>query len=231
VNAAVEAEVKALVADAEKVWGPLYTQQVARAARTLQEMQTDLARKGAKDLPLPNLVADVFLAKGGTDVAIVPAGTVAQPLYRGPLVAVDLFRAMGYGFNTVNGLGFRVATFKMEGAELVKGLELGLSGIEIGSDDFFAHVAGMRYAYDPEAEVGKRVRSVTVNGAPLNPAATYTVTANESIPRFLTAFGIAYSDVKVMENVTEFQALLEYTRGKRLVPRIDGRVMCLPSTK
>ncbi len=40
----------------------------------------------------------------GTDVAIAVGGSTARPLYQGPLVASDFFRALGYGFNTENGL-------------------------------------------------------------------------------------------------------------------------------
>ena len=225
----MDAKVKALVAAAEKVWGPLYTRQAAYVTSTFAEFLTDLRSAGPKDLPLPNLVADAYRATTGTQVAFVPGGTTAQPLYRGPITAADLFRAVGYGFNTFNGLGFRLATFKMTGAALVAGLELGLTGIEAGSDDFFAQVSGLRYTYNPNAAPTRRVVSVTVNGSPLNPAATYTVTANESIPTFLTAFGIGFSDLVVLEQVTEFQALAGYAQGRTLSPRVEGRVFCVPS--
>ncbi|UNX53705.1 ExeM/NucH family extracellular endonuclease [Georgenia sp. TF02-10] len=38
--------------------------------------------------------------------------------------------------------------------------------------------AGLSYTYDPDAPVGERILSVTLDGEPLDPAATYTVVAN-----------------------------------------------------
>jgi hypothetical protein len=145
-------------------------------------------------------------------------------------VGADLFRVVGYGFNTENGLGFRIATFKMYGEALWYGLEFGVSGFEENYDEFLAQVSGIRYSYDPTRAPFSRVTSVEVNGQPLDPAAIYTVTANEFVPLFLDKLGIPYHDLNVITATTEFEVLAAYAaQAQILSPSVEGRVVCAPA--
>ncbi|MEZ4821794.1 MAG: 5'-nucleotidase C-terminal domain-containing protein [Ignavibacteria bacterium] len=67
----------------------------------------------------------------------------------------DVFRAVGYGYDTTNGLGLRLVTFDISGIELIKGLEVSLSMLGIDSD-FQLQVSGMKFRYDPNMPVGER---------------------------------------------------------------------------
>jgi 2',3'-cyclic-nucleotide 2'-phosphodiesterase (5'-nucleotidase family) len=142
---------------------------------------------GWKDTPVGNLVTDAFRSAAGTDVAIQAGGSTAQPLYPGPLVPADLFRVVGYGFNTDNGLGYRFATFDIAGAALAAGLEIGVS--DLSADEFLIQVSGMRYSYDPALPTPGRITGVLVNGVPLDPGRVYSVAANEFVPMFLEPSG------------------------------------------
>jgi len=55
---------------------------------------------------------------------------------------------------------------------------------------------------------------VWVNDKPINPAATYTITANEFLVNSLPLFGVQISDVNLFEDVTEFQVVLDYIISK-----------------
>jgi len=225
----VAATVRLLTKGIENTYGPVYTQQVAYATAFFEEVAQDLTVPGSKDTPIGNLVTDAFRAYTGTDVAIEAGGSTAQPLYAGPLVPVDLFRVVGYGFNTENGLGYRIATFKMYGEALWSGLEFGVSGIEENYDEFLIQASGIKYSYDPTRPPFYRVTSVEVNGQPLNPTAVYTVTANEFVPIFLNYLGIPFHDLNIISGTTEFQVLDACVAGKTLTPTIEGRVVCAPA--
>ncbi len=84
-----------------------------------EEEATDLLNLGAHDTPIGNLVTDAFKSAFATDIAIQAGGSTALPLWKGPLVAADVFRVNGYGFNTINGLGFQMVTFDIEGQHLL----------------------------------------------------------------------------------------------------------------
>lgn len=205
----IAATVSYLVAGIEAIYGPVYTQRIGYATAFFEEVADSLMDNGYKDTPIGNLVTDAFRAVTGTDIAIEVGGSTAQPLYQGPVVAADAFHVVGYGFNTINGLGYRLATFHIVGAYLLAGIEFGLSTIE-ENDEFLAQVSGMAYAYNPSAPPFARVTSATVGGVPLDPSATYSVTANEFVPLFLDYLGIPYSNLRILTDTTEFQVLANY---------------------
>jgi 5'-nucleotidase/UDP-sugar diphosphatase len=226
----VAATVKLLIKGIEQTYGPVYTQQIAYATSYFEEVTKDLTVAGSKDTPIGNLVTDAFRTATGTDVAIEVGGSTAQPLYQGPLVAADLFRVVGYGFNTENGVGFRIATFKMYGQALASGLEFGVSDFEENYDEFLVQASGIKYSYDPTLPPFSRITGVEVNGQPLDLTAVYTVTANESVPAVLDLLGIPYSELTIIPATTEFQVLASYAAQlQALSPVVEGRVVCAPA--
>ena len=121
-----------------------------------KEVADSLMQLGFHDTPIGNLVTDAYLSVGQTDIAITVGGSTAQPLYAGHLVPADAFRVVGYGFNQVNGLGFRLETFDILGIDLWTALEKSLAYIEY-NDEFFVQVSGMSYIYDPTKDIGERL--------------------------------------------------------------------------
>ncbi len=221
----VAAAVDQLISGIEGTYGPLCTQPVAVVEAYFEEVADSLTSKGWRDTPIGNLVADIYRQTLGTQIAIEAGGSTAHPLYPGPIVAADVFRVVGYGFNEVNGLGFNLGTFSINGADLVAGLEWGVSDLS-SVDDFFIQVSGMTYAYDPTLPVYSRITTVTVGGQPLNPAATYTVVSNAFTPMILGSIGIPFSDLHICGgDTTEFQTLLAgIIAAGTLRPYVDGRV-------
>jgi 5'-nucleotidase / UDP-sugar diphosphatase len=227
---AVKATIDYLVSDIESVFGPVYTQQIARSVAFLEEYSGDATRPGNHSTAAGNFVADALKWKTGADFAIEASGSIAQPVYQGPLVAADFFRVVGYGFNTDNYLGFRLATFSITGMDLYAALETILSLIE--NEDYLPQFSGLKLKYIPNAPVGNRIESVTIGKNPLNPFATYTAASNEFVLMILDALDIEYSNAVIMEGYSEFQNLIAYTAflGNKLTPVRDARVVAVKNS-
>ena len=219
-------KVKGLISQIEGRYGPLYTRQIAYSKGYFNEVADSLMSPGHKDTPIGNLVTDAFRGLTGTQIAMEVGGSTAQPLYPGPIVAADAFRVVGYGFNKDNGLGYHLATFSLLGADLLKGLEYGLSAIE-ARDEFLVQVSGLRYSYNSSQPPFARLVDVVVGKSPVDPAAKYSVTSNEFVPLFLKSLGIPCENLDVFGgDTTEFQVLAHYISVLDTIrPKIDGRIV------
>jgi 5'-nucleotidase / UDP-sugar diphosphatase len=223
--APVAGAVNAMIAGIEGIYGPVYSQKISKASALIEEVAHPAAGVGAHDTPAGDLITDAFRQAMGTDIAVCAGGSIAQPLYPGPLVAADVFRMLGYGFNTDNGLGYRMATFSISGAALWAGLEFGLSEAEY-DDEFFMQVAGMKYWFDLDKPAMSRLVKVRIGNAPLQPDRMYTVAANEFVPMIMTALGIPVSNVTVYPGLTEFQVVTDYVSQMHTVtPGQKGRII------
>ena len=223
----VQAIVDGLITDIETFYGiPFFTQPVGYASSFFEEEAKDLLALGAHDTPMGNLVSDAFRSFTSTDIALQAGGSMALPLWESTFTAGDLFRANGYGFNLVNTLGFQLATFDLTGMDILKGLTFGLSEIGL-NDEFLIQVSGMEYTYDATKPVDERLISVKINGMPIDPMATYSVTANETVLSILTFLEIVPSNVTILDGITEFQALYQYvmTHNNFIQPKTLGRVL------
>lgn len=123
-----------------------------------------------------NLVADAMLDRvrdQGISIAIQNGGGLRASIAAGQVTMGDVLGVLPFQ-NTLS-------TFQATGATVLAALENGVSQIDEGAGRF-PQVAGMRYAFDPAAEVGARVVSAEVmeGGAwvPLEPAKTYGVVTN-----------------------------------------------------
>lgn len=221
----VKAAVDGMIAEIEAKYGiPFFTQQVGFATADFEEV-TDIYSEGPHDTPLGNLIADAYRDTTKTDIAVTVGGSIAQKLYNGPITPIDLFRAIGYGFNEVNGLGFRLVTFNITGEQLWIAFESVLSLVE-QIDEMVPQVSGMRYQCNIIDPPGSRLKGLTVNDQPLDPAKIYSVTVNEFLMVPLQEwFGIQFTDVFLYQDFTEFQALLNYVIKQQVItPYSEGRV-------
>ena len=223
----VKAMVDGMIADIETFYNiPFFTQVFGYADAFHNEVAENLSSLGNHDTPIGNLVTDAFRTLTGSDVAIHAGGSTALPLWEGPFNMSDIFRINGYGFNTVNTLGFQLVTFNMTGEALWMGLEFGLSEIE-SNDEYFIQVSGLEYKYDATKPAGERVVSIMVNGQTINPTAVYSVTASELVLAILDYTEIPYSDPNILTGVTEFEATANYVmvQNNFLHPKEIGRII------
>ena len=223
----VKAMVNGLITDIETFYStPFFTQPFGYADAFHKEEALNLSALGAHDTPIGNLVTDAFRTLTGTNVAIHAGGSTALPLWEGPFTLGDIFRINGYGFNTVNTLGFQLATFNMTGEALWMGLEFGLSQIE-SNDEYFIQVSGLEYKYDATKPAGGRVVSVLINGQPVNPTTVYSITASEMVLAILDYTQIPYSNPNILVGVTEFEAVVNQVMALNnfLHPKEIGRII------
>jgi 5'-nucleotidase len=218
--------VDGLIDSVEATWGPVYSQQIGYANDFFEEVATNLGENGPHDTPIGNLVTDSYRWKTETEIGITVGGSTAQPIYEGPLVAADAFRVVGYGFNEVNGLGFRIVKFKLTGEDLIAGLELGLSMAEY-NDELFPQVSGMSYWYNLAKPPFSRIEYAEVGGVPLDPQQVYTITANEFLVGALSSMlPINIIDPYVYADSSEFQVLSEYIISKQTItPTSRGNII------
>lgn len=223
----VKAFVDGLINDIETFYStPFFTQPFGYSDAFHKEEANDLLNLGNHDTPVGNLVADAFRNLTGTNIAIHAGGSTAHPLWEGPFNLADIFRVNGYGFNTVNTLGFQLATFTITGEALWMGLEFGLSNIE-SNDEFFLQVSGLEYKYDATKPAGERLVSVLINDQVINPHSAYTVTASEIVLSLLDYLQIPYSNPAILDGVTEFEALTAQVLSLNnfLHPKEIGRIV------
>lgn len=217
----VKAIVDGLITEIENTWGPVYSQQIGVATDYFEEVATNLGENGPHDTPIGNLITDAYRWKTETEVAITVGGSTSQPIYAGPLVAADVFRVVGYGFNEVNGLGFRIVKFKLSGADLIAGLEFGVSMAEY-NDELFPQVSGMSYWYNLAKPPFSRIEYAEVGGVPLDPQQVYSITANEFLLSALSSMlPITIIDPYLYADTSEFQVLSEYIISQQTITPIN----------
>ncbi len=184
-----------------------------------------------KDSPMGNLITDSYRNKTHTKIAITADGLISEKIYRGAVTGADIFRTVGYGFDTTNGLGLRLVTFDITGAELVKGLEVGLSMLGI-DNDFLLQVSGMIFKYNAQNPPGERVilSSVKINNQPLNPGRKYSCTVNEGLLGVLTSMGgVVVENINVLPD-NEYTVLKNFIHQKYILfYRSEGRIKELPA--
>ncbi len=136
---------------------------------------------------LGHLIADAQLAAttgAGAQIAFMNPFGIRAPwrLAPGPggqLTFGELYRVQPFN-NTL-------VTYTLTGAELREVLEQNFDGQ--GPNQVLSPSCGFAYAYDLSRPVGSRIVSITFNGQPINPAASYRVTTSD----FLASGGDTYS--------------------------------------
>ncbi|MEO3471006.1 5'-nucleotidase C-terminal domain-containing protein [Roseomonas sp. CAU 1739] len=135
---------------------------------------------------LGNLVAEAILARApGAEIAITNGGGLRAGLPGGQVTYGDVLTTLPFG-NTV-------ATMGLRGADVLAALESGLSQ-GAGTAGRFPQVAGIRFAWDPTAPPGNRVRAAEVaqgsGFVALDPGRVYRVATNDFMRRGGDGYGM-----------------------------------------
>lgn len=239
-DAMIKAIVDGLYEQLDLALGGILLTDFGEATGLLTEVIVDCMTEGNLDTHVGNMCADAYASATGADFAFQPGGSTAQPLYPGPVKALDLFRCIGYGFNEDNGLGFRVVTVDMTGAAIYAALEMTLVFAELNDEMLIHPSAGFEYGFNPQATSGSRIHTLRYQAAPLDLEQTYTVAINELLLLYLAALSmsnpaITYTNMQTypssigMTTLTEFEALLGYVAASpTLSPDpLPGRVTAL----
>ncbi|HUS15102.1 MAG TPA: 5'-nucleotidase C-terminal domain-containing protein, partial [Chloroflexia bacterium] len=201
----------ALVAAANAQIKPILGDQVATAA-------TLIDRSRSRESKMGNLMSDAVRATYQVDVALQNSGGLRADFNPGPITKGDVFAVLPFGNLVVTG--------RLKGSDLLAALENGVSDVS-GEAGRFVQLSGVRFAYDPAAPAGKRVLwAVLSDGKPVDPAATYSVAAND----FMVLGGDGYVALTKMINPQSREQLWEvaanYVKGVGMLdPPLEGRIV------
>jgi 2',3'-cyclic-nucleotide 2'-phosphodiesterase (5'-nucleotidase family) len=170
-----------------------------------------------------NLVADALKAAVGADVAITNGGGLrADKQYQAgqKLTRRDFQSEMPFGNTTV--------LIEITGEKLKAALENGVSQVrELGGR--FPQVSGLLVEVDAKEPVGSRVKSVKVNGEPLDPAKTYKLATNDFMARGGDGYR-AFAESKQLVDVSASQLMatqvIDYVaKAGKVAPKVEGRIV------
>ncbi len=184
-----------------------------------------------QEMPLGNLIADVLLATASQSdravAALVNSGGIRAGLNAGDVSFENALAVLPFG-NTL-------VVLDLKGKELVAALDHGVSRPGEGA---FPQVAGLKLVYCAAAPCpaalrsGGRVTALTVNGVPVEWAATYRIAVN----RFMTGGGDGYVLLKEAcarpdgycrdTGVLKLDVLIEEFKTQSPVSRgVEGRIV------
>lgn len=190
-------EVAALVQGYEAELSKELDVEIATLAAPL-DSRTALIR--TQETAIGNLIADALRASTGAQVAITNAGGIrANKQYPAGhrLTRRDVLSELPFGNASI--------MVEISGRDIRDALENGLAQAPQGSGRF-PQVSGLSFEADLKEPSGSRVKSVTVDGKPIDLAARYTVASNN----FMLAGGDGY---------------VSLARGRTLVGLTDGKLM------
>ena len=217
-------------------FGPVYSKLVARARWNLEERWEE--GNPNRDTALGNLVVDAIKAgiqENGypVDFALESNGYIAHRIYKGKVVGNDVLRSVPYGYDPDSGLGFKIKTVLLAGAQILAGLEFTVSAVEY-TDELSLQASGLTFEYDsskPPAPLGELSRldpaSVRINGQPVYPNSLYWVAMNEQLAAQMASLGLVpfaeeetgLSEYNLVRDFMRQLKFLSYTSEGRIIDR------------
>jgi 2',3'-cyclic-nucleotide 2'-phosphodiesterase (5'-nucleotidase family) len=170
-----------------------------------------------------NLIADALKASVGADVAITNGGGIrADKQYEAgqKLTRRDILAEMPFGNTTV--------LLELTGDKIKAALENGVSQVrEMGGR--FPQVSGITAEVDVKEPVGSRVKSIKINGEPLDPAKTYKLATNDFMARGGDGYRM-FTEAKSLVDVSASQLMasqvIEYiSKAGKVAPKVEGRIV------
>lgn len=224
---AVNAFVEALHPKIVATFGDLYGTKLGTTGLALSN--TLEAGSPRRDTPLGNLIADAYRNYTKTEIAFTSLALLSDPIPAGPITGLDVFRAVGYGWDPDTKLGYRLVTFRISGADLVTAVNLVLAEGDL-ANSLLPQTSGFTFAYNGKIPEGERVvpRSVFVGGRPIDLSRMYTATSSEyvvDIIRENLPF-LKLEDVVVLPGSNEYTVLKQEVERQGSVRSLSwGRVV------
>lgn len=185
-------------------------------------LTSERAKVRGEETALGNLIADAMRQGVQADVALTNGGGIrGDKTYPAgvTLTRRDIQTELPFGNRTVK--------LKVTGAQLLEALEHGVSNVEEGAGRF-PSTSGIAMTWSRNALPGERVKSVSVNGKPLDPMASYTVATND----FLAKGGDGYAIFTEAETLIDAAAakymasmVMDFVAAAgEVAPKVEGRV-------
>ncbi len=178
------------------------------------------------ECPMGNLVADAMLDRvkdQGVTIAIQNGGGLRASIDEGEITMGEVLTVLPFQ-NTLS-------TFEASGADIINALENGVSQVEEVKGRF-PQVAGLKFTWDPSAEVGSRIVEVMVakdgGFAPIDAAATYKVVTNNYVRNGGDGYRMFSGDDKNAydfgPDLADVTAEFIAAKGGSYTPYTDGRI-------
>ncbi|MEU5690936.1 bifunctional metallophosphatase/5'-nucleotidase [Actinosynnema sp. NPDC020468] len=184
-----DAQVQAVIDLAKSKSGPIANKQVGTIAADVVRAQNP-----AGESPLGNLIADSQLAGttgNGAVVAFMNPGGVRADLTYASSPAGEGNGVVTYGEAfTVQPFGNILQTVTLTGTQIKAALEQQWSLVNGAvKQTILQPSAGFAYTWSASAAIGSKVSNITLNGTPIDPAASYRVTINSFLQGGGDGFG------------------------------------------
>jgi 5'-nucleotidase len=201
--------VAALVSQAESAVAPLVNQVIGTTTLALTRNQSD-----AGESALGNLLADAQRAAMSSDFAFMNPGGIRADLDAGPVTWGELF--------TIQPFGNTLIKLTLTGAQVRALLEQQWSATATR----FLQISGLSYTWDNALPLGSRVTEVRKGGVALDPAASYTVTANNFIAAGGDGFTVLSQGTGNVGGPVDLDALIAHVEGltQPFTAVIEGRI-------
>ncbi len=207
-------EVAAMVAKAAERVQPL-------VARVIGESATALTRNESTsgESALGNLIADAQRAALATDVAFMNPGGIRADLDAGQVTWGELFTIQPFNNDLVK--------LELTGAQIIELLNQQWSGGNTISPRILK-TSGIQYTWDASLPVSNRVNlaSVTINAAPMQLTAVYTVTVNSFIAAGGDNFTVLSAGTNRVVGPVDLDALVNYLEKlpQPFSATVEGRI-------
>ena len=192
---------------------------------TAVELDTRRSMVRGRETGFANLVVDAMRSATGADAALTNGGGIRGDKVYPPgtvLTRRDVQTELPFGNTTV--------VLEVTGAALRAALEVGVGGVADGFGGF-PHVSGMAYRFDASKPAGRRIASVTVGGAPLDPARTYRLATNNFLGRGGDGYAMFSGAVRIVDAnagaLMVSQVIEAIAAAGEVAPRVEGRIVRL----
>ena len=161
------------------------------------------------------LIADALLKHTEADIALLPANSICRSLTAGPITQDDLLTAL-----TTND---RVVTIRIQGKQLLSLLEQAVSAYPQASA-LFPITAGLSAQIDSQAEAGKRIQQLQINGVTVDADQEYTMATYEYIANG-GDYGIVAPQQQIYEPFSEiiwqYLSSVDFSLYTESIPRLS----------
>jgi 5'-nucleotidase/UDP-sugar diphosphatase len=184
------------------------------------------------DTPVGNLFTIGMLNYvPGADCALEPNGHIVEEIYPGPVTPADLFRIYPYGLDPRDGLGFRLASFDLNGEEISRILQGLMQNIHplIQDYEYLPQSTGLDFTTQYNSQNNTiSLSSITINDQPINPAASYRIVSSDRTLGYIQElFEITPRNIMV-DSISVFQVVKDYVAQYDTLNFLNGAHNLLP---
>lgn len=208
-------EIAALVQKYADQAAPLVNRVVGTSTAKLES-----PRDAGVDTPLGNLIADSQRAQMGTQMAFMNPGGIRAPIEAGEVTYGELFAVQPFGNNLVK--------LNLTGDQIYQLLNQQWQPQQDGTLTVrILQISGLSYTYVDANPVGQKVAEVRFNNAPLDRAATYSITVNSFLADGGDGFTVLRQGTNREGGPVDLDALVNYVQKlpQPFTAQSEGRIV------